>query len=124
MNQRKMLWIGVLMLSSVLGCQNRRQQCVSCCWECATPVQTVVVTQPLPDPVAAAPEVGDTEESEPIANVSITAVAPGMHEGTQTSGTVVFTPKEAKTLGIKPGVTPTALWVPSRANSEMVATDQ
>lgn len=122
MLQRKMLWIGVCVLLTALGCQSRRHKCVTC-WECCdVPVQTVVVTAPAPDPVvreAPAPVASESEESEPIANVALTAVAPGM--GSDTTGTVVFTPPEAKTLGIKPGVTPTALWVPSRATSEMIA---
>jgi hypothetical protein len=111
-------------LTTALGCQSRRHKCVTC-WECSdVPVQTVVVTVPAPEPVAQqAPVASEAEESEPIANVALNAVAPGM-EGSDATGTIVFTPPEAKTLGIKPGVTPTALWVPSRANSEIIASQQ
>jgi hypothetical protein len=120
-------WFGLATIgfAALTGCSHCHRHC-----DCVTSVQPIrqVVVAPTPPPpppvvetavpaVTTLPEpTTETKKVEPAQGaVFANAVAPSGDNNNNVTGTLIFTPAEAEALGIVPGMTPGALFVPKPA---------
>ena len=107
-------WLGAgfISVTMALGCRHAHRQCheiivpCECCQE---------VVQPIPAKVqpAAVQMLPAFEKKDDRPNVAFRVVAPGMSPGSADMvGTDEMTAPEADKVGIRPGHTPGALWIP------------
>lgn len=106
---------------AIVGCKQAPRRHLAplssaCCYECL-PDSSKIAADTSPNhritPVSLPSRSEEAEYSSddtPKGYINMTAVAPDSHFGSQ-SGTITLTRQEADRLGIKPGVTPSALLV-------------
>jgi hypothetical protein len=111
-------WFTTAVLSGVLalGCSHSRRHCTCTYNECCSPISGRLVLLPV---VPAKPKevVAHAEPQEPPATESIAVTmaypAPDGSPAGSVTGTIILTAAEAKAMGIRPGYTPGALYVPA-----------
>jgi hypothetical protein len=127
-------WLGACALGSllVLGCRHSRKCDVVCCdcYQCCEHVQPVPADPPKKKVVDTLPAFDKEQvviKRDERPNVTYRVVAPGMSQGSgDIVGTEEMTASDADKVGVRPGHTPGALWVPvsHQAPPAMTATEK
>jgi hypothetical protein len=121
-------WVGFGLVTSLLtmGCSHCHRHCY-CCDECVPTTSAYAVIPALPTVVltpAPAPEAPVEHKVAkapvPQQTIAATVVAPE-DGGGSIAGTVTLTMTEAEAMGIRPGYTPGALFMPPREAPGMMA---
>lgn len=120
---RQCLGMSIVVAVMVLGCNHASRRCCQPC-DCVTSIRPVASiggsTSESCEDVNTVVHTDKTKPTvimkvEPIqGNIAMTAVAPGATLGQDSiAGTIELTPAEADSMGVKPGYTPSALYVPA-----------